>query len=105
MDLVGIFLRLADKLDAAMLELDGIHEKLTIIFAEGGVEGYTEKFLRSAMSGELLASWGSASFCCACCGLRQKEDIKALFKKAKRWSHAGTMETGAGKIMYACMHL
>ena len=34
-------MRLATKLDTAMLELDSIHESLTIIFSEGAVEGYT----------------------------------------------------------------
>ena len=39
------------KLDTVITELDGIHDKLNNIYAEGAIEGYTEKWLGISNSG------------------------------------------------------
>lgn len=39
------------KLDTVIMELDGIHDKLNNIYAEGAIEGYTDKWLGISKSG------------------------------------------------------
>ena len=75
-----------DKINKCMLDLDDTHEKLTALYAEGSVEGYTPKHLgRCAYFVRVLSCQKSCKLGLGL--LRHKTEMKELFKKGKKGSH------------------
>ena len=76
-----------------MLDMDDIHEKLTTIYAEGSVEGYSSQHLGSKMCFLCVPLKNPEAFKprnLVMISLRHKLDMKDLFKKGKKGWHICT---------------